>query len=72
MDSPQYILKYEYCHLANFKGQSSLILSLPLSLSFRCQNLDKRRELSPVPRAMVNLETWLPTNFQVGDCDSGD
>ena len=21
--------------------------------------------LEPVPRAMVNLETWLPTNFQV-------
>ena len=25
--------------------------------------------LEPVPRAMVNLETWLPTNFQVGDGD---
>ena len=26
---------------------------------------DARLE-APVPRAMVNLETWLPTNFQVG------
>ena len=25
--------------------------------------------LEPEPRAMVNLETWLPTNFQVGDGD---
>jgi hypothetical protein len=23
--------------------------------------------LSPVPLAMVNLETWLPNNFQVED-----
>ena len=70
MDCPHY-WSTSFAILQTLKGNLPLS-SLPLDLSFRCQNLDLERELSPVPRAMVNLETWLPTNFQVGDCDSGD
>ena len=31
-----------------------------------CFNLDvRKRELPPVPKAMINLETWLPSNYNV-------
>ena len=40
----------EYCHLANFKGQSSFILSLPLSL-FQVSELGQEaRALARSPR----------------------
>jgi hypothetical protein len=31
-----------------------------------CQNLDEiaAKSLAPAPEAMVNLETWLPNNYQ--------
>jgi len=35
-----------------------------------CLNLDGialSGKLSPVPKAMVNLETWMPNNYQVED-----
>ena len=33
-------------------------------LHFSCLNLDKV-DILPAPRAMINLETWLPSNYQI-------
>ena len=46
------------------------IVNLSCLLCFSCQNLDEvaqNHQLSPVPLAMVNLETWIPNNYQVED-----
>lgn len=36
---------------------------------FNCQNLDEvnSKSLAPLPKAMINMEMWLPPNFQVHD-----
>ena len=46
------------------------VVNFPYLLCFSCQNLDEvaqNHQLSPVPLAMVNLETWIPNNYQVED-----
>ena len=35
-----------------------------MSVKYSCLNLDKV-DIPPAPRAMINLETWLPSNYQV-------
>ena len=41
-----------------------LYFILITSFLFSCVNLDKE-DIPRAPRAMINLETWLPSNYQV-------
>ena len=34
---------------------------------FSCSDLDAHPGMPNAPRAMVNLETWVPSNFEVDD-----
>ena len=41
---------------------------IKMDLLYSCSDLDmKLDQRHPIPNAMVNLETWLPANFQVDD-----
>ena len=40
---------------------------LLMDLLYSCSGLDLQPKRHPIPNAMVNLETWLPSNFQVDD-----
>ena len=35
--------------------------------NFSCSDLDAHPGMPNAPRAMVNLETWVPSNFEVDD-----
>ena len=42
--------------------------SIPTNyFDFSCSDLDAHPGMPSAPRAMVNLETWVPSNFEVDD-----